>query len=86
MSTRAFLADEAEHSAMVAQVRADLGAVAEALRKARHHVYRAQHDGKHEQDRHDARQWMDDHWDGRCRCDRCERDEARFQAAVAKHG
>lgn len=52
---------------------------AEALRLARHHVQRAQHDGRHEQDRHDARKWMDEHGDGRCRCDRCERDEARFQ-------
>lgn len=55
------------------------------LEQARHLVLAAQHDAKHEQDRHDARVWMDAHGDGRCRCDRCVRDEAKFQASIARH-
>ena len=55
------------------------------LEQARHLVLAAQHDAKHEQDRHAAKVWMDEHGGGRCMCDRCARDEAKFQASIARH-
>jgi len=48
-----------------------------ALRAAKAHVYRQQHAGTHEQDRHDARKWMDEHGGGRCGCPRCIADARR---------
>lgn len=55
------------------------------LEQARHLVFKAQHDGRHEQDRHDAKVWMDEHGGGRCPCDRCVRDEAEFQARIERY-
>ena len=62
----------------------DLGG--EALRSARAHVHRQQHSGAHEQDRADARAWMDAYAGGRCSCDRCVRDEkvSSSRSAVAR--
>ena len=53
--------------------------------QARHIVCLAQHEAKHEQTRHDARVWLDAHDGGRCPCNRCVRDEAKFQAAIEKY-
>jgi DNA-binding helix-hairpin-helix protein with protein kinase domain len=49
----------------------------QALHDAADHVYRQQHAGSHEQDREDARAWMDAHGGGRCHCEKCERDATR---------
>lgn len=49
-----------------------------ALREAAAHVFRQQHVGTHEQDRADARVWMDAYGGGRCRCEKCDRDAERF--------
>ena len=55
------------------------------LEMAQHLVFKMQHCGPHEQDRHDARVWMDSHGGGSDLCDRCVRDEARFQANAKRH-
>jgi len=49
-----------------------------ALHAARSHVVRQQHAGAHIQDRLDARAWMDEFGEGRCRCDACERDDRKM--------
>ena len=43
----------------------------QALREASAHVFRQQHAGTHEQDRADAREWMDRYGGGRCCCEKC---------------
>lgn len=51
--------------------------VEQALGQARAHVYRQQHAGTHAQDREDARRWLDRWGDGRCTCEKCQREGAK---------
>lgn len=56
-----------------------------ALEEARGIVFEAQHYGRHEQTRHDAKEWMDAHGGGRCQCNRCVKDEAGFQDNIRRY-
>lgn len=53
----------------------------EQLREARVHVVRQQHDGSHEQNRYDAREWLKQFGEKPCCCKRCLRLEGRADLA-----
>lgn len=53
---------------------------------AEHIIWTAQHDGRHEQSSHDAREWLDDYGRGRCDCPKCIKDEAGFQSRARSAG
>lgn len=50
---------------------------AQALAEATAHVWRQQHAGTHEQDREDARRWLDRWGAARCTCEKCQQEGRR---------